>query len=186
MTFIKVIEKDHPGSLFSAFLYFDVSFMVWVSLGPLALFITQDLSLTPPQKGFMLAFPQLGGAILRLPAGFLTDYLGPKRMGVLGLILTRISLVSGRFFAPSFSQILAEVAGANFAVALSLASRWYPSGSQRMALGIAGAGNSGTVLTSLLSPRSAALRGWRWHALFGNRTERAYYKSGLTNLLSEI
>jgi NNP family nitrate/nitrite transporter-like MFS transporter len=170
MTFLKSIKQGHPGSLFSAFLYFDVSFMVWVLLGPLALFITQDLSLTPAQKGLMVAFPLLGGAILRLPAGFLTDYFGPKKTGVIGLLLTTFPLIWGWLFAGSFSQILAMglllgVAGASFAVALPLASRWYPPESQGMALGIAGAGNSGTVLTALLAPRLAAL--WGWHAVFG-------------------
>lgn len=170
MTFIKSIKQGHPGSLFSAFLYFDVSFMVWVLLGPLALFITQDLSLTSVQKGLMVAFPLLGGAMLRLPAGFLTDYLGPKKTGVIGLLLTMVPLVWGWMFAGSLSQILVMglllgVAGASFAVALPLASRWYPPESQGMALGIAGAGNSGTVLTALLAPRLAAL--WGWHAVFG-------------------
>ncbi|MBI3594394.1 MAG: NarK/NasA family nitrate transporter [Nitrospirae bacterium] len=170
MTFIKSIKQGHPGSLFSSFLYFDVSFMVWVLLGPLALFITQDLSLTAAQKGLMVAFPLLGGAILRLPAGFLTDYLGPKKTGVIGLVMTMIPLVWGWLFAQSFSQVLAMglllgVAGASFAVALPLASRWYPPESQGMALGIAGAGNSGTVLTALLAPRLASLLGW--HAVFG-------------------
>lgn len=170
MTWFGAIKKGHPGSLYSAFLYFDVSFMIWVLLGPLALFITQDLSLTPAQKGLMVAFPLLGGAILRLPAGFLTDYLGPKKTGVIGLLMTMIPLIWGWLFAGSFSQILAMglllgVAGASFAVALPLASRWYPPESQGLALGIAGAGNSGTVLTALLAPRLAGLLGW--HAVFG-------------------
>src|ERR1700693_2631142 len=98
MTWSGAIKKGHPGSLYSAFLYFDVSFMIWVLLGPLALFITQDLSLTPAQKGLMVAFPLLGGAILRLPAGFLTDYLGPKKTGVIGLLMTMIPLVWGWVF----------------------------------------------------------------------------------------
>ncbi|MFI5304834.1 MAG: nitrate/nitrite transporter [Nitrospiria bacterium] len=170
MIFIKAIKQGHPGSLFSAFLYFDISFMVWVILGPLALFITQDLSLSPAQKGLIVAFPLLGGAILRLPAGYLTDYLGPKKTGVIGLLMTTIPLIWGWLFAGSFSQILAMgillgVAGASFAVALPLASRWYPPESQGMALGIAGAGNSGTVVTALFAPRLAVM--WGWHNVFG-------------------
>ena len=52
------------------------------------------------------------------------------------------------------------VAGASFAVALPLASRWYPPQYQGIALGIAGAGNSGTVFASLFAPGLAALVGW--------------------------
>ena len=46
------------------------------------------------------------------------------------------------------------MAGASFAVALPLASRWYPLEHQGLALGIAGAGNSGTA-----SPPSS-VRAW--------------------------
>ncbi len=52
------------------------------------------------------------------------------------------------------------MAGASFAVALPLASRWYPPEHQGTALGIAGAGNSGTVLASLFAPALALAIGW--------------------------
>ena len=44
---------------------------------------------------------------------------------------------------------------ASFAVALPLASRWYPPEYQGLAMGIAGAGNSGTLLATLFAPRLA-------------------------------
>jgi NNP family nitrate/nitrite transporter-like MFS transporter len=46
-------------------------------------------------------------------------------------------------------------------VALPLASRWYPPEYQGIALGIAGAGNSGTVLAALFGPSLAAAFGWK-------------------------
>lgn len=52
------------------------------------------------------------------------------------------------------------VAGSSFAVALPLASRWYPPQYQGIALGIAGAGNSGTVLAALFAPGLASIFGW--------------------------
>jgi NNP family nitrate/nitrite transporter-like MFS transporter len=57
------------------------------------------------------------------------------------------------------------IAGASFAVALPLASRWYPPEYQGVALGIAGAGNSGTLLATLFAPRLAEHFGWQ--ATFG-------------------
>ena len=51
-------------------------------------------------------------------------------------------------------------AGASFAVALPLASRWYPPEHQGKAMGIAGMGNSGTVLAALFAPLLAKLFGW--------------------------
>jgi NNP family nitrate/nitrite transporter-like MFS transporter len=56
--------------------------------------------------------------------------------------------------------IFLGMAGASFAVALPLASRWYPPEHQGTALGIAGAGNSGTVLAALFAPTLAAWYGW--------------------------
>jgi MFS transporter, NNP family, nitrate/nitrite transporter len=44
---------------------------------------------------------------------------------------------------------------------LPLASRWYPPQYQGTALGIAGAGNSGTVLAALFAPSLAIAFGWR-------------------------
>ena len=57
--------------------------------------------------------------------------------------------------------IVLGVAGASFAVALPLASYWYPPQHQGTALGIAGAGNSGTVLAALFAPSLAVAFGWR-------------------------
>jgi NNP family nitrate/nitrite transporter-like MFS transporter len=52
------------------------------------------------------------------------------------------------------------VAGASFAVVLPLASRWYPPERQGLVMGIAAAGNSGTVVANLVAPRVAAIVGW--------------------------
>jgi NNP family nitrate/nitrite transporter-like MFS transporter len=59
---------------------------------------------------------------------------------------------------------LLGVAGASFAAALPLASRWYPPQYQGLVMGIAGAGNSGTALATFFGPRLAQAFGW--HAVF--------------------
>src|SRR5262249_41086976 len=56
--------------------------------------------------------------------------------------------------------LLLGVAGASFAVALPLVSRWYPPEHQGLAMGLAGAGNSGTLFATLLAPRLARAFGW--------------------------
>ena len=56
--------------------------------------------------------------------------------------------------------LLLGVAGASFAAALPLASAWYPPEYQGLAMGIAGAGNSGTLLATLFAPRLAQAFGW--------------------------
>jgi len=164
-------QSGHKPTLFSSFMYFDMSFMVWVLIGPLSVIIMQDYPMDPIQKANLVALPVLGGSILRLVFGFLTDYIGPKRTGQLGLILTTIPLVWGWQFVSSLDDLyivalLLGVAGASFAAALPLASQWYPKQHQGLAMGIAGAGNSGTVFATLFANRLAGHYG-SWEAVFG-------------------
>jgi NNP family nitrate/nitrite transporter-like MFS transporter len=159
-------QSGHRPTLIAAFLYFDVAFMVWVLLGPLAPIIAKSLTLSPAQKGLMVAVPTLAGAILRVVNGLLVDRIGPKRTGAIGqLIVICGLLVAWLAGVHSFSGTLAlgvilGFAGASFAVALPLASRWYPAEHQGTAMGIAGMGNSGTVLASLFAPLLAKAFGW--------------------------
>lgn len=163
------LKAGHTPTLLCAFLYFDISFMVWVLLGALANSIVPDLGLNEAERGLMLAVPLLGGSLLRLVLGVMTDSIGARRTGILGLILTLVPLLIGWLCADSFALLLLVglmlgVAGASFAAALPLASRWYPPQHQGMAMGIAGAGNSGTVLATLFAPVLAATCGW--HQVF--------------------
>ncbi|MEO8078418.1 MAG: MFS transporter [Acidobacteriota bacterium] len=84
---------------------------------------------------------------------------------MLGLGLTLVPLVmawklaetAGHFYALGF---LLGIAGASFAVALPLASRWYPPQHQGLVMGIAGAGTSGSLVATLFAPRLAERFGW--------------------------
>ncbi len=163
-------RAGHWPTLLCAFLYFDVSFMVWVLLGALANSIVPEFGLSDAEKGFMVAVPILGGAALRLVLGWTTDHYGARRTGIAGLLLTAVPLLLGWLWADSFTKVLLVglllgVAGASFAAALPLASRWYPPQYQGLAMGIAGAGNSGTALAAFFGPRLAEWAGW--HAVFG-------------------
>ena len=160
-------QAGHRPTLFAAFLYFDVSFMVWVILGPLGVQIAADLGLSPAQKGLMVATPVLSGALLRIVMGILGDHLKPRMAGIIGqVIVIAALLISWVHGIHTFQGVLVlgaflGMAGASFAVALPLASRWYPPEHQGTALGIAGAGNSGTVLAALFAPLLASFYGWQ-------------------------
>jgi MFS transporter, NNP family, nitrate/nitrite transporter len=159
-------RSGHRPTLISAFLYFDLAFMVWVILGPLAPIISKEMGLTPAQKGLMVAVPTLAGAVLRLVSGLLVDRIGPKTTGAIGQLIVMAGLFAAwKFGVDSFQGTLAVgvvlgFAGASFAVALPLASRWYPPEHQGKAMGIAGMGNSGTVLAALFAPGLAKAFGW--------------------------
>jgi MFS transporter, NNP family, nitrate/nitrite transporter len=160
------LKAGHTPTLFAAFFYFDMAFMVWVVLGPLGVQAAADLQLNAAQKGLMVAVPLLAGAVLRVVNGLLVDRIGPKTTGLIGQVIVIAGLLTAWFSGiHSFTQVVLlgvvlGVAGASFAVALPLASRWYPPQYQGIALGIAGAGNSGTVFAALFAPGLAVIFGW--------------------------
>jgi NNP family nitrate/nitrite transporter-like MFS transporter len=159
-------KAGHTPTLIAAFLYFDLAFMVWVLLGPLAPMISKTLALTPAEKGLMVATPTLAGAILRVVNGLLVDRIGPKLSGaisqliVIGGLLTAYLAGVNSFEGTLALGVILGFAGASFAIALPLASRWYPPEHQGKAMGLAGMGNSGTVLAALFAPMLAKLFGW--------------------------
>jgi len=161
------LKSGHLPTLVSCFLYFDLSFAVWVLLGPLAVLIAPDLHLDAGQKGLMVAVPVLAGAGLRFLNGILVGQWRPRAVGiVMQLVVITGLLTAWAAGIHSFSQILMlgvvlGVAGASFAIALPMVSYWYPPEHQGTALGLAGAGNSGTVFASLFSPMLAMALGWR-------------------------
>lgn len=163
-------RAGHTPSLAASLLHFDVSFMVWVLLGALGAYVAADLDLTPAQKGLMVAVPPLGGCGFRLIIGSIVERIGIKRTGLASMGLTFLPLLWGWVGGGTYAQVLGiglllGVAGASFAVALPLVSRWYPPEFQGLALGIAGAGNSGTIIAILAAPRLAQHVGW--HGVFG-------------------
>ncbi|MFN8010892.1 MAG: MFS transporter [Holophagaceae bacterium] len=166
------LKAGHLPTLLTAFLYFDVCFSVWVVNGAMAPFISQEFNLTPAQKGFMVSVPVISGALMRFPLGILAQYIGRKRAAMLEMSIICACLVWGYFFTHSLGAVLAMgialgVAGASFGVALSLGSGWYPPKYKGLAMGIAGAGNSGTVIAMLAAPPLALAFGWRTVYLLG-------------------
>lgn len=165
------LKAGHWPSLLASFLYFDISFMIWVMLGALSVYVSADLGLTEAQKGLMVAIPILGGSVFRVFLGILTDRIGAKKTGLMGMALTMVPLLLLSISGTSLPEVYAYgfllgIAGASFAASLPLASRWYPPQYQGLAMGIAGAGNSGTLLATLFAPRLAEAFG-SWHAVFG-------------------
>ena len=164
------LRSGHWPTLAASFLYFDFCFAVWVLNGAMAPFISETYGLNAAQKGFMVSVPILAGALMRFPLGVLAQYIGRKNAAMVEMGLIMIALVFGFFFVNSYDSVLAMgvllgIAGASFGVALSLGSGWYPPKYKGLAMGIAGAGNSGTVLAVLFAPPLAQKFGWQ--AVYG-------------------
>ena len=169
--------QGHGQTLFMAFLYFDMSFMVWTMLGPLSTEIAEALALaghimTGGEKATLLSLPILSGAILRIVLGFGVDKLGAKMTALISQAIVIAALLTAFFMGDSitYNALLIVAlglgfAGASFAVALPQAGQWYPPKLQGVVLGIAGAGNIGVVIDFLFAPKIAEL--WGWASVFG-------------------
>ena len=158
-------ESGHWPTLFASFLYFDFCFAIWVLNGAMAPFISESFQLNAAQKGFMISVPILAGALMRFPLGVLSQYIGRKNAAMVEMGLIVAALTYGYFFVDTYDEVLAMgvllgIAGASFGVALSLGSGWYPPHLKGLAMGVAGAGNSGTVLAVLFAPPLAMKFGW--------------------------
>ncbi|HEX4032738.1 MAG TPA: MFS transporter [Terracidiphilus sp.] len=160
------MKSGHSPTLFAAFLYFDFCFAVWVLNGVMGPFISDAFHLSPAQIGLMVSIPTLAGAFMRFPLGVLSQYIGRKNAAIVEMSAIVIALLYGYFFVHTFSSVLAMgallgIAGASFGVALSLGAGWFPKEHKGLAMGIAGAGNSGTAFAALFAPRLAAHFGWQ-------------------------
>ena len=161
------LRSGHWPTLAGAWMHLTVSFMVWLLFGALAVAIGQELGLTATQQSVLVALPLLGGAVLRIAAGWACDWYGAKRTGLLVLGLQLLAVIWAVFGGRSYAELLGialllGAGGASFAVAMPVASRAYPATHQGLVLGLVASGNIGTVLVLLLAPRWEALLGWHW------------------------
>ncbi len=165
-TSLQGLRRGHWPSLVGGGLHFTTSCMIWVLIGGLSISISEDFGLTATQKGFLVAVPLLGGAILRLIIGPLVDHYGAKTVGLYVLTLEIVALVCGWLWGSSYFIMLGVgmllgVAGASFAVAVPIASQAYPPEHQGLAMGVVAMGNSGVLLATLLAPRLSEIVGWQ-------------------------
>jgi NNP family nitrate/nitrite transporter-like MFS transporter len=167
MNFRDFKHAGHLPTLIAAFLYFDFSFMVWVTLGPLMTYMAKDLGIDVADRFTLVAIPILSGAVFRIILGALADHIGGRRTAIIAQSLV-IAAVAYAWLFGLHNEMQIEIfgaalgiAGASFAVALPQASRWYPPRYQGVVMGITGAGNMGVVLDALLVPSLAHHYGWQ-------------------------
>jgi NNP family nitrate/nitrite transporter-like MFS transporter len=164
------LRRGHWPTLIGSWLHLTVSFMVWLLLGALSVALAEDLHLTETQTAIVVALPILGGALLRIVAGWSSDWFGAKPTAVV-ILLCEFAVVSwGWIGVARYEELLAlalllGIGGASFAVTLPLAGRAYQSAHQGLVLGLVASGNIGTVLILFLAPRGAQAIGW--HGVFG-------------------
>ena len=143
---------------------FTVCFAVWTIFSIIGIQIKQQLGLNETQFGLLIATPILTGSLIRLFLGIWADQYGGRRVMALVMMCGAAStwMLS---YASSYPQFLVAalfvgIAGGSFSVGVAYVSKWFPASKQGTALGIFGAGNIGSALTSLLAPMVMLASGW--------------------------
>ncbi len=150
---------------------FFMTFVVWLSLGPMMPFIQEALSLTEQQAKVLLILNVAMTIPARIVVGMLVDKLGPRVMFSSILILG--GLISIAFsWMQSYEQLalmrfLSGFIGAGFVVGIRMISEWFPAKQTGIAQGIYGGwGNFGSAGAALSLPFIATsfgdVDGWRY------------------------
>jgi NNP family nitrate/nitrite transporter-like MFS transporter len=144
---------------------FALSFATWVIFGPSSRAIASELHISLASAALLKSTPVLVGSISRIPVGIITDRLGarfmfPALMAVAAAAACAMSLGTsyGQMFA---GGCILGLVGATFAVGVQSVSSWTPKSKQGTALGVFGAGNVGTAITTFGLPLLIAAVGWR-------------------------
>jgi sugar phosphate permease len=141
-----------------------------LTAGGIALFlplIREDLQMSFSQGGMLSAAATLSYGLGQIPAGYLSDRFGPKRLffiGLLGWSTMAVSLgLIQSFPAAALNQLVGGAFRAlMFAPGLSLLTSWFPPERRATAISLYMVGGfSGTIVLSLVGPMLAQQMGWR-------------------------
>ena len=143
---------------------FTVCFMVWMMFGVIGIPIRKMLDLNATQFGLLTATPVLTGSLIRVPLGIWTDRFGGRIVMAI-LMAATVPAIWLMAYATEFWHFLTiglfvGLAGGSFSVGTPYVARWFPRQQQGMAMGIYGAGNSGSAVNKFVAPVILVAFGW--------------------------
>ena len=152
--------------LTSSTVAFTVCFAVWMMFAIIGIPIKEQLGLNETEFGLLAAMPVLTGALVRVPLGFWTDRFGGRIVFFLLMLCTVIPIwlmsYATQYWHFLVIGMFVGVAGGSFSVGTPYVARWFPKNRQGLAMGIFGAGNSGSALTKFVAPALIAAAGGSW------------------------
>lgn len=138
---------------------FTFSFALWGLLPALLPILQADLALRSDQINMLIMLPLIVGSLLRLPAGWLADRLGPPLVAAVWLLWLVLPLwllsAADSYGALLLGAALLGTAGALFSIGVSYLSYHVAPAQIGLALGLYGMGNAGYGLAGGLAPRLA-------------------------------
>ena len=180
--------------------------------GAISLFlplIREDLTLSFTQAGSLIAAATLAYALMQIPAGYLGDRFGPKRLFFIGILGTTTLLVAFGFVSQYWQALTNEwVSGffraLLFAPGMALITAWFHPERRATAMALHLTGIfGGAIILSIIGPLLVEISDWRFpfiifgaigvfaslaYLLFskeapGTRSEQKVNISDVTNLL---
>jgi len=145
-------------------LAFTVCFMVWMMFGVIGIPIKKQLGLSATEFGLLTATPVLSGSLVRVPLGIWTDRFGGRIVMAVLMALT-IPAIWLMAYATEYWHFIViglfvGLAGGSFSVGTPYVARWFPKSRQGLAMGIYGAGNSGSAVNKFIAPAILVAFGW--------------------------
>ena len=144
-----------------------VHFLTFGAISLLLPLIREDLGITFSQAGALSAVATFSYAMSQIPAGYLSDRYGPKRLFFTGLLgWSALSVALSLSFSYWLAIVVLFAAGAFraliFAPGLTLVSSWFPPDRRATAMGLFLVGSFiGTIAVSLSGPTLSNALGWR-------------------------
>lgn len=129
--------------------------------------IRQDASLDFTQGGILAAASTLVYALMQIPAGYLADRFGARRLFLVGLIGTSVLSLSFALLHVYWLLVLNQAVSGFFrallfAPGLLLINALFPPNRRAMAMGLyVAGGSSSNVLLNVVGPSLAGPLGWR-------------------------
>ncbi|MES2323586.1 MAG: nitrate/nitrite transporter [Pseudomonadota bacterium] len=157
--------RQQAGVLASSTFAFTICFAVWMIFAVLGIPIKAQLGLNETQFGLLAATPVLTGSLVRVPLGIWTDRYG-GRIVFFVLMLVTVPPIWLLSHATAYWHFLVlglfvGLAGGSFSVGTPYVARWFGKDRKGLAMGIFGAGNSGSALTKFVAPAIIASFGWQ-------------------------
>ena len=161
----ELTTKRHAWSvLIVSTLAFTVCFMVWMMFAVIGIPIRKTLNLNATEFGLLTAMPVLTGSLVRVPLGIWTDRYGGRIVFALLMAVT-VPAIWLLGYATAYWHFLViglfvGLAGGSFSVGTPYVARWFPKHQQGTAMGVFGAGNSGSAVNKFVAPVLLVAFGW--------------------------
>lgn len=152
--------------LVSSTFAFTVCFAVWMMFAVLGIPIKTQLDLSETQFGLLAAMPVLTGSLVRVPLGIWTDRYGGRIVFFLTMMVAVVPIwlmaYATEYWHFLVLALFVGLVGGSFSVGTPYVARWFPRHRQGFAMGVFGAGNSGSAITKFVAPALIIAAGGAW------------------------